>query len=64
MAYGPLNPPPNIFLIAYLKYGRNPEPGPSNEREWNLTAGFATGICHKNLMERLLAFYETGRRNE
>jgi hypothetical protein len=35
-----------------------------NEREWNLTAGFATRICHKNLMERLLAFYETGRRNE
>jgi hypothetical protein len=58
-------------------YGRNPGAGPSNEREWNLTAGFATGICHKNLpqefaaricrknlMERLLAFYETGRRNE
>jgi hypothetical protein len=30
-------------------YGRNPGAGPSNEREWNLTAGFATGICHKNL---------------
>ena len=64
MAFEPLDPPQNIFLIAYLNNGRNPEPGPSNEREWNLTAGFATGIRHENLMERLLAFYETGRRNE
>jgi hypothetical protein len=52
------------FQVVYLKNGRNPWPVPSNERERNLTAGFATGICHKNLMERLLAFYETGRRNE
>jgi hypothetical protein len=64
MAHEPLDPPQNIFLIAYLKYGRNSGSAPSNEREWNLTAGFATGICHKSLMERLLAFYETGRRNE
>jgi hypothetical protein len=48
----------------FSDYGRNPGAGPSNDREWNLTAGFATGIRHKNLMERLLAFYETGRRNE
>ena len=63
--------------FSIIDYGRNPGPAPSNERERNLTPGFATGICHKtlsqesatrichkNLMERLLAFYETVRRNE
>ena len=38
------------YFPDYLsKYGRNPGAGPSNEREWKLTAGFATGICHRNL---------------
>lgn len=32
---------PSLPLAVLKIYGRNSESGPSNEREWNLTAGFA-----------------------
>jgi hypothetical protein len=47
MVYEPLNPPQNIFLIAYLNMEETPGLFRPIEREWNLTAGFATGICHR-----------------